>query len=71
MSSKLFIVVVVGILVLAALAAPAVAIPLSGHDVVLGQMEVGAALGGALPLSPFSIQLSGGGECGGAGGCPL
>jgi hypothetical protein len=71
MSRKLFIVVVVGVLVLATLVAPAVATPLNGHDVALGQTEVGPALGSFSPLFPLSIQLSGGSECGGAGGCPV
>jgi hypothetical protein len=71
MSRKLFVVVVVGTLVLAALVAPAVVVPLDGHDAALGQTEAGPALGGAPPVLPLSIQLSGGGECGGAGGCPV
>jgi hypothetical protein len=71
MSRKLFVVAAMSILVLATLVAPAAAAPLNAQDVALGQAETGSKLGGTPPVLPLGIQLNGGCESSGAGGCPV
>ena len=71
MSRKLFLVVAVVTLVLATLVAPAVPAPPNVQDLTLGQAQAGSELGESAPALSVPIQLSGGSECGGAGGCPV
>jgi hypothetical protein len=71
MSRKLFVVVAVVTLVLATLVAPAVPAPPNVQGQTLNPAEAGSELGGVRPVPSTPIQLSGGSECGGAGGCPV
>jgi hypothetical protein len=71
MSRKLFVVLAVVTLILATLVAPAVPAASNVQDLVLGPVQAGSELGGVLTIPSMPIQLSGGSECGGAGGCPV
>lgn len=71
MSRRLLVVLAVVTLVLATFVAPAMAAPPNAQDLALGQAEAGPEPDGHLNLFLPPVQLNGGCESGGAGGCPL
>ncbi|MGD8516592.1 MAG: hypothetical protein PVG54_06450 [Anaerolineae bacterium] len=70
MSRRTLIMAIVVAVMLAALVAPAAAIPIEAGDAASVMAEVWSRLDGQSLVLPLPLQLSGGGGCGGAGSCP-
>ncbi len=70
MSRKVLIVAVVLAVLLPTLAVPAAATSLQALDATSWQTGAWSGLDGRVLVLPSPIQLTGEGDCGGAGSCP-